>query len=63
MLHAKYMTRKELQDLLGVSRQTIYRWNADGMPHEKIHREMLFEWSEVKKWLEDNNKEVKTTWP
>lgn len=52
MLKGKYMTRKELQDLLGVSRQTIYRWTTEGMPHEKVHQELLFEWVKVKEWLD-----------
>jgi len=45
----------ELAAKLGVSRATIDRWRANGMPYQKIGGRLVrFVPSEVEKWIENN---------
>lgn len=48
-----YVTTKELMDILKVSRDSIVRWRAEGMPFEKINRTVRFNLEEVLKWIEE----------
>lgn len=48
-----YVTTKELMGILKVSRDSIVRWRAEGMPFEKINRTVRFNLEEVLKWIEE----------
>lgn len=54
----EYLNIKELQDTLGISRQTIYRWIAKGLPVIKVGGLVRFDAVDIKKWMDDN-REVK----
>jgi excisionase family DNA binding protein len=48
----EWLTVDELADLLGVSRQSVYRWrHSDGMPSHKIGRLVRFDVREVEEWI------------
>ncbi|AGL01138.1 helix-turn-helix domain-containing protein [Desulfoscipio gibsoniae] len=55
MKHSGFLTMKELQDRLKLSRQTITRYIKAGLPRMKKGHENLFDMDEVSKWLERNN--------
>lgn len=57
MLDEKLLDMKELQELLGVTRQTIYRWIDKGLPRIKVNTRVRFNKAEVEKWIMDQNKE------
>lgn len=57
MLNEKLITNKELQELLNVSRYTIYDWMKEGMPHIKIKKTVRFNKTEVEKWLLERTEE------
>lgn len=57
MLDEKLITTKELQDLLGVSRRTIYRWIEKGLPKIKVENTLRFSKPEVEKWLLERTEE------
>ena len=45
-------TRREVCDYFKVTRQTIYDWQKQGMPCEKIGKKMLrYNIQEVREWL------------
>ena len=45
-------TRREVCDYFKVTRQTIYDWQKQGMPFEKIGKKMLrYNIQEVRQWL------------
>lgn len=49
------LTDIKLQDLLGVSRTTLWRLrNRGGLPFGKVGREYRYRKSEVLQWLKDN---------
>ena len=49
------LTDTQLQDLLGVSRTTLWRLrNRAGLPFGKVGREYRYRKSEVLQWLKDN---------
>lgn len=39
----------------GISRQTLYRWQRDGMPVVRIGRSVLFPIAAVRKWVTQNH--------
>lgn len=47
------LTMSELQDYLKVSRQTIYRLLALGLPGIKVGRQRRFDRRKVDEWLAD----------
>ena len=49
-----YVTTKELMEILKVSRDSVVRWRAEGMPYEKISRTVRFNLENVLKWIEEN---------
>lgn len=55
MLDEKLVTMKELEELLSVSRYTIYGWMKKGLPHLKIKHVVRFNKAEVEKWLMEQN--------
>ena len=45
-------TRREVCDYFKVTRQTIYDWQKQGMPFERIGKKMLrYNIQEVRQWL------------
>ena len=46
------LQRRELQELLGVERRTIYRLAANGMPNIRIScRKIVYPVEEIARWL------------
>lgn len=55
----KLLTVKELAEYYNVTPLTIYRWKANGMPHEKIGtsgRSLRFELDKVRAWMKVKQK-------
>ena len=51
----KYLTLSEVAEMLGVTRQTIYRWiNENGLPCHEVgpSKRKRFKGNEVKTWYE-----------
>lgn len=49
-------TRKELCEYFKVSRQTVYNWQQEGMPHERLGKMLLrFNIEEVREWLKSRS--------
>ncbi len=46
-----FITDKELQQLLNVTRQTTYNWRQRGLKCVKIGKTIRFEVAEVENWL------------
>lgn len=53
---AELMTIKELSEYLKVTRQTIYVWRKQGMPHIKIAGTVRFDKGAVMHWINNNQK-------
>lgn len=53
-----YMSIKDLQSELGISRMTIYRWIEKGLPVIRVGGLVRFDAEDIKKWMNDN-REVK----
>lgn len=53
-----YLNVRELQEMLGISRQTIYRWIDKGLPVIKVGGLVRFDAKDIKEWM-DQNREVK----
>lgn len=52
-----YLTAKELQEELNISRTTLWRLRKEGLPHQKIgHKTIRYDLEEVAKWLNKRNK-------
>ena len=54
----KYLTLSEVAELLGVTRQTIYRWiSENGLPCHEVgpHKRKRFKEVEVKAWYEGDH--------
>ena len=49
---SEYLSTKELTDLLGISRASVYRRMADGMPYLKVGSLTRFPKERVIAWLE-----------
>ena len=50
----KLLSTRELTDILGVTRQAVYKWRNLGMPVEiknKGGKLIRYDWEKVKKWL------------
>lgn len=43
--------QKELLEMLGISRKTLWRWRQLGLPYHKVERVIYFDVTEVKKWI------------
>lgn len=56
----KFLTMKEVGDLIRVDRSTVYNWKRRGLlPHYKIgKRAVRFKLAEVLRWLETQKKEA-----
>ena len=54
----KYLSTKQVADILGVSPVTIRRWRSEkkGPKYAKIGSHCRYDQSELKKWLDSNNK-------
>ncbi len=54
------MTIDQVAAYLGISKNTIYRWNAMGVsiPHFKLGKHLRFRRSDVEKFLEEHRDEV-----
>lgn len=49
-----FLSVKELADRLRVSPSTIYAWVEMGfIPHFRLRKRVIFELSEIQKWLEE----------
>jgi len=57
LLDKKLLTVKDLSELLGVSRATIYRWRKLGLPSIQVGRGVRFNAEEVEEWIEKQNEE------
>ena len=58
----KLVSTKELTNILGVSRQAIYKWRKLGMPVEIQNKDgklIRYDWDKVKKWLNKTGKDEK----
>jgi excisionase family DNA binding protein len=56
------ITKQEVCDWLKVSRATVDRWRAKGMPSVKVGRKVRFESQKVKKWISENFKQYNSPW-
>jgi excisionase family DNA binding protein len=52
---SELLTIKELEQMLKVSRQTIYEWRNRGLPYIKIGTRVRFKLDEVNKWINNQN--------
>lgn len=50
------LTTKQLAEKLQVAEITIHKWRAKGFPFIKLGRSVRFDMTEVKKWIEEQNK-------
>ena len=50
------LTVQQLQDVLQISRQVIYNLRKEGMPYKQIGKAVRFDYDEVMKWIEGQNK-------
>jgi phage terminase Nu1 subunit (DNA packaging protein) len=50
-MDAKRVRMRDLQELLSVSRATLNRWLALGMPSEKLGGVRLYDPEQVKAWI------------
>ena len=51
----KFMTEKELCEILQISTKTVYRYRKDkNLPHIKIGNSIRYDVDEIKNWLEQN---------
>lgn len=53
---SKLLTTKDLQEVLQVTRQSLYNWREEGMPHIMVGSLVRYELDEVMKWLKEQNK-------
>ncbi len=53
--NSHFLTMRELQEKLKLSRQTITRYIKAGLPRIKKGHENLFDFNEVSKWIERND--------
>lgn len=51
MQNEPWVSLDEMAEYLGVSRDTVYRWIARGLPAHKLGRLWKFKVSEVDAWL------------
>jgi excisionase family DNA binding protein len=52
-----YLTAKELQEKLNISRSTLYRLREKGLPNKKIgYRTIRYDLEEVLEWLDEQKK-------
>ena len=49
------ISKMELMERLNVSRATIQRWLRIGLPHTPFANFIVFNYNDVKKWLEQQN--------
>ena len=54
------LTQKQIQAMFHITRQTVWEWRKAGMPHKKLHRELLFDYEEVLNWVNDNRSDHST---
>ena len=47
----KLLNAKEVADILGVSRQTVYNWRKKGLPCVVVNNIPYYRSSEVSEWL------------
>jgi predicted DNA-binding transcriptional regulator AlpA len=50
--HARFLSKSALAAHLGVSTRTIKTWRERGLPGRKIGREVMFDLSEVERWID-----------
>lgn len=50
-----YITTEELAEKLKVTRQTIWLWRKNGLPHIKISRSVRFDFEAVLEWINKQN--------
>ncbi len=56
---SEYLTTKEAEELLKVSRYTLVRWREMGLPHFKIGESVRYDKDEVIEWMEERRCVVK----
>lgn len=56
---SELLNNKEMSEDLKVSRMTLNRWRALGMPSKNIGKSVRFDKIEVYKWIEENNERIK----
>ncbi len=52
-VNKEILTEQELQELLGVSRTTLWKLRKNGLPYVRIGREYRYFKSEVIEWLKE----------
>jgi len=55
MIYELELTSDQLENILGVSHMTLYRWRNDGLPFIKKGKNVRFKLSDVEAWLEEND--------
>lgn len=50
--HPRFLSKSALAAHLGVSTRTIKTWRERGLPGRKIGREVMFDLSEVERWID-----------
>lgn len=54
----KLLTVKEVQNLLGLGRHTVYMWCSEKrIPHIRMGKKVMFSLPAIEKWLEQQSKE------
>ena len=51
-MESEYLTKKDLSAYLKISPATVNRLMAQGLPHIKLDRRVLFRKADVDNWLE-----------
>ena len=55
----RLVSRKEIEEFLGVSRVTVFRLMKEGMPRHKLgYRTIRFDIEEVREWLKTRGKRL-----
>lgn len=52
----EFITVRQLEEHLKVSRITIYQWRKQGMPYMKINKSVRFRLSDVIAWIDEKQK-------
>lgn len=58
MIYELELTSDQLENILGVSHMTLYRWRNDGLPFIKKGKNVRFKLSDVETWLETNDVKI-----
>lgn len=53
----RLLTIKDIETRFSISRATVDRWRREGMPYQKVGRQVRFEEQEVLKWIKEHKQQ------